>query len=196
MPTRRHPSFPFNNQWSQFATALLCQAIYNLTNDVHSIINSGAVSNDLSTFNTTLSASGVLWYQTVFAQDFTACSTALAQVTDKAAALTEYQGMLTGSAWIQATKLQYQGGNAAGVPWEMFHHWIKLSILGMADSGINTLIGQIAQQSYRRSHGRSGAIGDLTSSGWRAEADLPGARVPPGAILEFRRQPPASRSRS
>ncbi|MFJ4391515.1 hypothetical protein [Pseudomonas soli] len=126
--------------WTGYSIVTLCQAMYNITSDLRKQLKSGDIDNTVNGYNDRLKQAATPLYARAmqsygpFAQGFNACP-------DKAQALARYRGHLQSDHYLGALAVQYHGPN--GLPnfdWLLWHHWVKLQILGCGTADIASTI--------------------------------------------------------
>ena len=130
--------------WSGFAVAALCQAMYNITSDLRKQLKSGDIDNAVNACNGQITNSAMPLYGLALQQGYPAFTQAYNDCPDKAQALATYSAQLQSSNYLNALAVQYH--SQAGLPnfdWLMWHHWVKLSVLGCATATISSLIGVV-----------------------------------------------------
>lgn len=134
--------------WADLAAAALCDAMYNLTTQLRKYLVAGKIGQSLATLNATLNSSAVAWYGEVFSGVFPPFASAFSRVPPsmRANAASEYGALLTSPAWVTMKREQYESGEWADAAWELFHHWLKLSVLGTPDPGIEQAIAKAVEE--------------------------------------------------
>jgi hypothetical protein len=126
--------------WADLATATLCQTMLVITHDLQPQLLPVPINAIVSTYNANLNNQTTPFYSYVFSQSFSDFSIPFAAM-DHPTALAQYKQVLLGSINIHA--IWYADGLWKNPEWEMYHHYIKLMALGMAESDIDQLIGQL-----------------------------------------------------
>lgn len=129
--------------WAAFSTAVLCEALYNIATDTQTAINQTEMETDLASMRASLSTSGTPWYQTVFASEEASLISAAVQ-GNAPAALNTYLGVLTSPQWITAKQAALSDGEWPDPEWELFHHAIKLLVLGATQDQVTGAFTQLA----------------------------------------------------
>ncbi|XP_035690956.1 uncharacterized protein LOC118425909 [Branchiostoma floridae] len=133
-----------NNWWSDFSVAALCQAMYNLTKDLRKQLKSDDINNAVNNKNTELKTHSMLFYAKVFSDTF--IKTTYHMITDKASAKQHYVSALTSDAWITAKRAIAAEGMWTDAAWELYHHWVKLHLLGASNDEIDGIIKQLSSK--------------------------------------------------
>lgn len=139
--------------WTNFTIALLCQTMFHILADSYSvIIGASGVDTDVDQSNADLMSVATQWYTHVFSQDFTDFTTPFQTLNtvlsddnhpDPSGELRDgYIQVLTSDAWINARNVMAQLGTWSDAAWEMYHHWIKLTLLGATNDDIGSVISQ------------------------------------------------------
>ncbi|MEV0728480.1 hypothetical protein [Polymorphospora sp. NPDC050346] len=126
--------------WSDLVVALLARAVYDVSAVERGHVDVGAVDAAVAAAGATLSPRLVDWYGHVLSVAFPPVASALAALPDRAAALDAYAGHLTSPDWVGMKRLQWLGGTWVGADWELFHHWVKLALLGASDDRVAGVI--------------------------------------------------------
>ncbi|CCF97244.1 MULTISPECIES: Hint domain-containing protein [Ralstonia solanacearum species complex] len=140
------------SDWSDGATATLCQSIHQLTSEARRNVDRGKADGAVDRFNGLLQQGQRLlnWYGYVFQRNWQAFATPFnavaGDVSAKSDALAQYRAALTSPAWLGAKRLQLARGQWQNPEWELFHHYVKLLALGDSVGSIDTLIGTMGQQ--------------------------------------------------
>jgi hypothetical protein len=137
------PAFP-QVRWSGFAVAVLCQAMFNLASDLRPQLRQDKIDGDIAGFNAAVSAQAVAWYAHVFAnasQDF---ASAYAEAGEKARVLAEYTTQLTSDHYVTSRRAMVASSTWTNQTPELFHHWLKLTILGASDALVDQTIAKLA----------------------------------------------------
>lgn len=137
--------------WSEFAVAVLCQAMYNITSSLRSQLLSGKINDAVTAHNNSLRPHATALYGEVLKLGFPDFTNAFNAISDKAQALATYESHLQSDHYITALAALYHGqGGWPNPDWTLFHHWVKLSVLGASDAAIATIIttvkGKLTQQ--------------------------------------------------
>ncbi|WP_404371956.1 Hint domain-containing protein [Corallococcus coralloides] len=131
--------------WSSFAVVTLCQAMYNITSNLRPQLKQPDINNQVSASNATLQPKLNALYSQLLRTTPNAVATALAAIPQgqwsQAASL--YSSYLSNPAWISAKVAQAASHQWTDQTWELFHHWLKLQLLGMSNASIDALINQL-----------------------------------------------------
>lgn len=136
--------------WSDFAVAVLCEAMDHLTKGVLTRqLRHTEIANAVADYNKTLNGqmapvkvNGRLapLYSAVFTANWADFSGPF-QVTNRAAALAQYRQALKDGIAIHA--LWYAEGLWKNPDWELFHHYIKLMALGFSVAQVDDFIDEL-----------------------------------------------------
>ena len=133
---------------SEFSVVAICKAMYDITSKVRPMLDISVLTGDIADFNEDLKR---LWryYAFVFSKENAEFSQAFAAIPNGQIPRYRYMYMYDGllsPAWITAKKAQSSEGSwrDPGDSWEMFHHSIKLHLLGANDTEINTVLRRVA----------------------------------------------------
>lgn len=124
--------------WADFAVAVICQAIHHIVSDID--LDKKKIDKDVDKRNKTLHEKIAKWYGHVFKHEDTNFHTAYKATSDIKGAKDCYKHCLTSNAWINIKKVQAKNGTWTNAAWEIYHHYIKLSILGASDDEIKDVI--------------------------------------------------------
>ncbi|KAI8502733.1 hypothetical protein Bbelb_194350 [Branchiostoma belcheri] len=133
-----------NNWWSDFSVASLCQAMYNLTTDLRKQLKRDDINNAVNSKNADLKARSMEFYAKVFSETYV--KTTYSTITDKASARQHYESALTSDAWITAKRAIAAEGMWTDAAWELYHHWVKLHLLGASNAEIDNIIQQLSSK--------------------------------------------------
>lgn len=133
------------SQWSGWATAVLCQAMYNLTSDLRPQLLSSKINDAVNSFNTAIQTNAVTLYASVFAAAQPDFAQARAAMHNDALAVTQYLQFVGSDAYVSMRLAEYVNTNWPDPEWELFHHWVKLLALGASTSAIVAAIGELGQ---------------------------------------------------
>ncbi|NPD29775.1 hypothetical protein [Corallococcus exiguus] len=131
--------------WSSFAVVTLCQAMYNITSDLRPQLKQPAINNQVSASNAALQPKLNALYSQLLKTTPNAVATALAAIPQGqwSQAASIYSSYLSNPAWISAKVAQAASHQWTDQTWELFHHWLKLQLLGMSNASIDALINQL-----------------------------------------------------
>ncbi|MBC9248806.1 hypothetical protein A9179_00820 [Pseudomonas alcaligenes] len=130
--------------WSGFAVATLCQAMYNITSSLRKQLKSGDIDNAVNNCNAQITSSALPLYAVALQQGYAPFTQAYNDCPDKPQALAAYSAQLQSSNYLNALAVQYHGqGGLPNFDWLLWHHWVKLSILGSPSSSINGIIASV-----------------------------------------------------
>eukprot|EP00058_Branchiostoma_floridae_P009361 XP_002594849.1 hypothetical protein BRAFLDRAFT_124437 [Branchiostoma floridae] len=130
-----------NKWWSDFSTVVLCQAMYNLTSDLRKQLKKDNINNAVNSKNSELKKHCMSFYAKVFSQTF--AKKAYDSIQNKKSAKAEYIAVLTSDAWITAKRTVASEGMWTDAAWELYHHWVKLHLLGASNKEIDGIIKQL-----------------------------------------------------
>ncbi|XP_078681165.1 uncharacterized protein LOC144916059 [Branchiostoma floridae x Branchiostoma belcheri] len=133
-----------NNWWSDISVASLCQAMYNLTTDLRKQLKRDDINNAVNRKNAELKARSMEFYAKVFSETYV--KTTYSTITDKASARQHYESALTSDAWITAKRAIAAEGMWTDAAWELYHHWVKLHLLGASNAEIDNIIQQLSSK--------------------------------------------------
>ena len=136
--------------WSGFAVVALCQAMSYVTTDLRPQMLQPSIDNQVAALNAALQPKLNGLYATLLTTiQASPASTPFSQIppAQYSQAAQIYSGLLQNPAWIVAKAGQEASGQWTDQVWELLHHWIKLSALGMASTDIDTLIGTLVAAS-------------------------------------------------
>ena len=136
--------------WSDFSVAALCKAMYDLTTKLRPRLNVNLITADISDYDEHLKGTWK-YYAYIFMKENSQFSEAFASLS--ADDIVKYRNMyihdgLLSSTWIMAKKTQLSEGTwrDPGPTWEMFHHSIKLHLLGAGDADIDDVLNKLVDQ--------------------------------------------------
>ena len=150
--------------WEDYSIACLCSAIYNLTTDVRKQMLNDKIRNKMDASFNWLKSNIKGFYQHMLENYATdnPINAALRQISDRNAARNRYQDFLLNGAWIMARSVQWSKGDWPDRDWEMYHHYMKLKLLGASDQDIDGLIGQLLSKGLPL----SGAVSQNAWKSW------------------------------
>lgn len=130
--------------WSDFSTALLCQRGVEYSKNIANMTKSDLVNQDVINSNNSLKLKCFRWYGVV-AQSMTddpigKAMQAFNDSSKKRQALDHYREGLMSESWINIRNLQDAQGQWPDKVWELYHHFIKLNLLGASDEAIKETI--------------------------------------------------------
>ncbi|GAA4847440.1 hypothetical protein GCM10025787_32270 [Saccharopolyspora rosea] len=129
--------------WSDLAVTALCQQIHEVTSRLRPQIRRGDVDRDLRSANDVLKKSCFTWYAYLATSAASNIATTFAKFSTAEArkeALDLYTRSLTSEAWINGRYLMWCQGNWGNQHWELYHHWIKLYMLGATFNDVDRTI--------------------------------------------------------
>ena len=136
--------------WSDFSVAALCKTMYDLTTKLRPALNVDKITADISDYDEHLKGTWK-YYAYVFMKENSQFSEAFGSLS--ADDIVKYRNMyirdgLLSSTWIMAKKTQLSEGTwrDPGPTWEMFHHSIKLHLLGAGDADIDDVLNKLVDQ--------------------------------------------------
>ena len=131
-----------------YSVVAICKAMYDITSKVRPMLDVRAITGYIAHFNEDLK---ILWgyYAFVFSKENAEFSQAFVAIPNGQIPRYRYMYMYDGllsPAWITAKKTQSSEGSwrDPGDSWEMFHHSIKLHLLGANDTVIDTVLRRVA----------------------------------------------------
>ncbi|CAH1232683.1 Hypp489 [Branchiostoma lanceolatum] len=133
-----------NKWWSDFSTAVLCQAMYNLTSDLRKQLKKDNINNAVKGKNSDLKKHCMAFYAKVFSETY--IKTPYNSIQSKKSAKAEYISALTSDAWITAKRAVASEGMWTDAAWELYHHWVKLHLLGASNGEIDGIIKQLSDK--------------------------------------------------
>ncbi len=131
--------------WSDYSVACLCRAIYNLTTLLRKQMLHDKIRNKMDDSFNRLKAN-IKEFYLVMLEHYSGdnpVKAALAEISDRKAALNRYREFLLDDAWITARNAQWSTGDWPDRDWEMYHHYLKLRLLGANDQDVDSLIGEL-----------------------------------------------------
>ncbi len=137
-----------NSLWSDMSIAVLCEAMYNLTSDLRPQLLINNIENDINSEMGRIFSAGAAWYGYLLPRVSQEVQAAYGAIpADKfPQVLAIYSDSLKSPKWIQAKLSQYHSGTWPNRDWELYHHWIKLQILGASIDTINGIINYLISQ--------------------------------------------------
>ena len=134
--------------WTGFSVAVLCEAMYRLTRELRPQLRIGSIQAAVGSHNEAVQASAVAWYGYVFSLCFAPFAAPFSSLSEsqRPQVAAEYNRALTSPTWVTMKEQEYADGQWSDRESELFHHWLKLSLLGLSDAEIDTTIGELAQQ--------------------------------------------------
>ena len=136
--------------WSGFSVAALCKAMYDLTTKLRPHLNVNKITADISDYDEHLKGTWK-YYAYVFMKENSQFSETFGSLSSDD--IVKYRNMyiqdgLLSPAWIMAKKTQLSEGTwrDPGPTWEMFHHSIKLHLLGAGDADIDDVLNILVDQ--------------------------------------------------
>jgi len=140
--------------WSDYSTACLCSAIYNLTTRLRKQMLRDKIQNKMDdSFNRL--KSNIREFYLVMLEHYSGenpVRAALAEISDRKAALSRYREFLLDNAWIAVRNAQWSTGDWPDRDWEMYHHYLKLRLLGANDQDVDSLIGELRAKGLQLSN--------------------------------------------
>lgn len=139
--------------WTDYSAACVCSAIYNLTTSLRKQMLCDKIRSKMDNSFNWLKSNIKGFYQVMLENysDGNPVKVALNKISDRKAALNWYQGFLLDDAWITMRNAQWSTGDWPDRDWEMYHHYLKLKILGAKDQDIDSLIGKLLDKGLQLS---------------------------------------------
>ena len=133
--------------WADFSVAALCKAMYDLTTRLRPQLNVNKITSDIREYSQQLRSTWK-YYAYIFSKENSQFSEAFGSLSkyDIAKYKNNYiQAGLLSPAWIMDKKKQLSQGTwrDPDPAWEMFHHSIKLHLLGATDTEIDDVLNQL-----------------------------------------------------
>jgi len=147
--------------WSDFAVAVLCQAIAELGGNIRGQMLSGKIDTDVASYNNTLRARSSRVYAKVLAATYDPLIALLRQVNRDTARRQFHDSLLDN---VINRQLWYQTGQWTSPDWEMFNQYAKYIALGASDAEVDTLIGELVAAGLP-------IPGSVNQRGWRSYAE-------------------------
>ena len=132
-----------NPWWTSYAQALTTQAVFNVATSVRTKVAWAYVYQAVTNAHDSLRGSALASYVLVFGDTYQA---QLAAVPGTGPARWQAYRDLLGPAWVALKTAQYAGGNWPDPAWELFHHAVKLSALGAAQTDVTAILTDLATQ--------------------------------------------------
>lgn len=156
--------------WSGFATVALCQVMLNLTSDLRGQLHTDDINNAVNSYNQQLQAQLLNIYGYFVQTKYDPVSTQFAQIGGGQASQVAqfYTSFLESPAWISA-KVAQAGSRSWNYPaWELFHHWLKLKLLGVALTDINATVTNVANQFAQANYTIPAEVGAASWQSYRS----------------------------
>lgn len=128
--------------WQRWATLLMFQTIYQELGSFNLDIDK--VNDFVSECNASFRSQAFAWYGQVFWQE----DLELYNCTDKVEVKNHYIRFLADDGWVRHKNQQLER-TQIDIRWEMFHHYLKLWLLGASNDEINRLIEQQQQRGLK-----------------------------------------------
>jgi hypothetical protein len=123
--------------WKDLSVAVLCQSMNRNTS---CRFKTDLISSDLQGYNSTIKNSAMFrLYEHTIEHNF------MKYNGDYNKAKNDYIKNICTSDWVNYKMLLYESGRWADGAWELFHHWLKLKILGASDSEITSTIQELRE---------------------------------------------------
>lgn len=154
--------------WKDYSIVCVCSAIYNFTTDLRKQMLYDKIRSKMDASFNWLKSNIKGFYQIMlenYSSENNPVRDALKEISDRNAALNRYQDFLLNDAWISTRNAQWSAGEWPDRDWEMYHHYMKLKLLGADDQNIDSLIGKLLDKGLQL----SGAVSQgawKTWSGW------------------------------
>ncbi|KAI8505210.1 hypothetical protein Bbelb_173190 [Branchiostoma belcheri] len=132
------------NWWADFSVAVLCQGMYNLTKDLRKQLKKDDINNAVKSKNSELKTHCMAFYAKVFRDTFAKAQ--YNSIKNKTSAKAQYKAALTSDAWIMAKRMEASEGMWTDAAWELYHHWVKLHLLGASNAEIDGVIKQLSSK--------------------------------------------------
>lgn len=132
--------------FTDLVVAMLCQQMANVTTKLKPDLLTDKIANALATFNDRIHQNSYRFYGYMAATADSPIRPALAAFPDepsKKRAKEHYLEGLTSPTWVNEKLLQWGQGNWSNRDWELFHHFIKLSVLGASVAEIDQAIAKL-----------------------------------------------------
>ncbi|HEX9334940.1 MAG TPA: hypothetical protein VF892_03600, partial [Pseudonocardiaceae bacterium] len=147
--------------WSDFAIAVLCQAIAEMGSNIRGQMLSDKINGDITSYNNTLRAQSSHAYAKVLAATYNPLIALLRQVNPSTAKRQFHDSLLSN---VINRQLWYQTGQWTSPDWEMFNQYAKYLALGASDAEVDTLITELLAAGLP-------IPGSVNQQGWRSYAE-------------------------
>ena len=137
-----------DDRWAEHATALLCQSMYEQTTNVRAQLDPDEINAGVAALNTDVAAPAAAsaWYGHALANCQPVVKAALATITSAGTvsdAKQRYIDELTSKEWITEKREALKDLSWLNADWELYHHWVRLSLLGATPAEIANLIASM-----------------------------------------------------
>jgi|GEM_PF-4746497 len=116
--------------WTNFSTAVLCQAIYHISNRTRQDLRKEEIDNHVQNFNQQIVSAMWWWYAQIFSRELNEYKVLVASMGGRNEALQKYEEVLQNPNWWQMINETIRSGKLSDPEWFFYHHWIKLYCLG------------------------------------------------------------------
>ena len=137
--------------WTLFSVIILCRAMYDLTSELRPLLDGGSIMHYEDYYTEFMLRWSMDYYAYVFTYDTEQFRETWRRIDyhehEKYKDMYIHQGLLSG-AWIMAKRVEASEGNwrNPGPAWEMFHHFLKLRILGASNQEIDWVVQELVRQ--------------------------------------------------
>ncbi|MDE7262760.1 MAG: hypothetical protein K2N78_11985, partial [Oscillospiraceae bacterium] len=143
-----------NQFWTNYSVACLCGAIYNLTTSLRKQMLYDKIRDVMNRSFEKLKPDIKEFYRVMleYYSEDNPVKAALDKISDRKAARNSYRGFLLDNTWITARNAQWTTGDWPDRDWEMYHHYLKLKLLGADDWDIDSLIDELLAKGLQLSN--------------------------------------------
>lgn len=132
------------NFWEDAARTIIACGIMQFSNHHSSLVNRELVENDIYQMNCLLKRTYLDLYIFTLGHHFNEFSDTYKLILDiKEKYLDLYKKQLLSAEYVTAKKKQLIDGTWLHPSWEMFHHWLKLKLLGCNDADLSNIISKL-----------------------------------------------------
>ena len=138
----------FSSWLPPYSVVAICKAMYDVTSKVRPTLNVKKINEDLGFYEAQIKANSWKYYAFVFSKEDKQFAAAFASIPHQNITMYKnkyiYDGLLS-SAWITAKQTEASEGTwrDPAPAWEMFHHSIKLHLLGANQTEIDMVLQKL-----------------------------------------------------